>query len=126
MHVLLRLAGIYLLALLLVGTSPLGTDQGAHLGQVLHPVFAHHMASSHEAAHLRQQPVSNDPVSGPALGAGAGAAFAADAGIALAPPFPIAGNFQLPGESRRLEPQEQLPPRGRLEAPASPPPRNTG
>jgi hypothetical protein len=115
-----------LLALLLVGTSPLGTDQGAHLGQVLHPVFAHHMANGHGAAHHAEQLVSNEPVNGPALGAGAGAASAADAGVALAAPVPVADFFKLFGESRRLESLQQLPPRGRLEAPASPPPRSAG
>ena len=126
MQPLVRAAALYLLVLLLAGTSPLGTEQGAHLGQVLHPVFAHHMASDHGAAHHPGQPVTENHQRGPAVGAGAGAAFAAEGGIALAPPLPVADVFELFGEGRRLTVPRQLAPMGRLEAPVSPPPRSAG
>jgi hypothetical protein len=125
---------VFVLATLLVVTTPIGTGEGVHQDQILHPVLPHlHMINgrivSHDeadaaaaAAHSRKSP---QPTAGPAVGAGAGAPEAG-LGIAIYPNVPLsvlvlpvvtvgragAANAELPDEF--------------LDAPPDPPPNLAG
>jgi hypothetical protein len=96
------------LASLLALTTPVGTGQGVHANELLHPILKHvhlidgrivsdeQLAAARAAA--RADPVTGSPTSGPALGAGNGA-DAAGLGLALGPTLPtlslsIADNSQ--------------------------------
>jgi hypothetical protein len=69
---------VWLLALLLVGTSPFGMGIGVHRDQVLDPLFPHvHLRDgrivpidSRTSSSQRDAAVVHDPARGPALGAG--------------------------------------------------------
>jgi hypothetical protein len=81
-----------LLATLLVLTTPVGTGQGVHANELLHPVLPHvhlmggRIVSDEEVTTARAaaDSVTTQPTSGPALGAGNGA-DAAGVGLTLGP-----------------------------------------
>src|SRR5919199_944809 len=64
-----------LLTILLVATTPTGTGAGAHLGQLVQPLFAHvHLVDGKIILHEGGQSEASAPrPEGVALGAGAGA-----------------------------------------------------
>jgi hypothetical protein len=86
-----------LLASLLVLTTPVGTGQGVHANELLHPVLPHvhlidgRIVSDEQLVAARAaagtDSVTRRPTSGPALGAGNGA-DAAGLGLALGPTLP--------------------------------------
>ena len=89
-----------LLASLLVLTTPVGTGQGVHANELLHPVLPHvhlingRIVSDEQLAAARAaasgDSVTSRPTNGPALGAGNGA-DAAGLGLALGPTLPALG-----------------------------------
>jgi hypothetical protein len=83
------------LALLLMVLTPLGTGSGAHRDQLLDPLFPHVHVAGPLAPGLvdRSRYVVAEPGSqGTAIGAGAGAAFAA-LSVGLTPPLPNVGGL---------------------------------
>jgi hypothetical protein len=113
----------YILALLLAGTSPVGTGQGAHQNQLLDALVPHvHFVDGQRVLREAARPASNDFHSGPALGAAAGAS-AASAGLALIPPVPGSViSLRTASEEWRFAAADSRLPRGRTEAPPHPPP----
>jgi hypothetical protein len=113
------------LAMLLIATTPVGTGQGVHQGDLLHPVLPHlHFVDghfvSHAAAEIGGAPTSPQP--GPAFGAGSGA-DAASLGLAISPTVPRQ-LFILP--THTLAPLGVVRiavPREFLETPPDPPPQ---
>lgn len=82
----------FLLAVLLVSTTPVGTGAGTHQFDLLHPLFAHvHLVNgkvlTHEQMEQPTAPEPSRPTAGPSLGAGA-AAGSVDAGVGLSPVIP--------------------------------------
>jgi hypothetical protein len=113
----------YVLATMLVGSSPIGTGQGVHQNQLLDALVPHvHFVDGQQV----QPGASNSDAtvyrSGPAFGAGAGAT-AGTSGLALTAPLPAnlvglseaADRWQFPAA-------DVMVPRGRTEAPPDPPP----
>jgi hypothetical protein len=113
----------YVLALVLIGSSPVGTGQGAHQNQLLDALIPHvHFVDGQQVQ--PGAPPSGATVyrSGPAFGAGAGAA-SSTSGLALTAPLPTSV-FGLPDAPDRWQfaSANQVLPRGRTEAPPDPPP----
>jgi hypothetical protein len=126
MRVVVRILVGYVLAVLLAGTSPVGTGQGVHANQLLDAVVPHvHLVNGQivQPGRAPQPPaVDIQPASGPALGAGSGAAAASTA-LVLTPPVP-ASALRLVGGSDRylyLVGRGELP-RAQVIAPPDPPP----
>jgi hypothetical protein len=112
---------VELLTVLLVTTSPVGTGAGVHHDQLLDALFPHvHLVDGRIIQAESFQPAL-EPISGPVLGAAAGASgVSVGAGLLpvlaimlLMPPRPLV---------RRLRPGHQLAPATHLEAPPDPPP----
>lgn len=123
----------FVLAMLLIGTTPVGTGGGVHQFSLVHPLFSHvHLYAgrllTHEQLKL-EGTVQNastashaqSPRSGPALGAGS-AAGETDAGLALSPTVPVPPSAVLLGARAGLLEAEGIAPRGRVVAPPDPPP----
>ncbi len=111
------------LALLLIGTTPTGTGEGAHQFDLIHPLFAHvHIVNGRVLTHDQaQRGVAAPSSSGPAFGAGSGAS-ASSIGLGLSPiiPLPLAGVMS---ELRRPRLATRVRPTGRMqESPPDPPP----
>jgi hypothetical protein len=118
---------IPLLILLLAATTPVGTGDGVHRADLLHPLLPHlhlidgRVVSSEVAVERDRASLPSAARSGPAIGSGAGAELM-DAGSGLGPTLPLAGLAVLPTErSRRLADSLAMP-TGRVEAPPDPPP----
>ena len=118
----------YVLALLLLGTSPVGTGQGVHQNQLLDALVPHvHLPSAGQGV---DQPTASRAASeayghAPAFGAGAGAATSA-LGLALVPALPTrAVALTTASERRVLAIGDDAPPPGQTEAPPDPPPNST-
>jgi hypothetical protein len=114
---------VLLLPILLVVTTPTGTGAGAHLGQLVQPLFAHvHLVGGKIIIHEGGQSETSAPrPDGIALGAGAGASAAAG-GLSLVPTLPYQV-LSIRVEVRRA-PRLELSrtPSGLAEAPPDPPP----
>ena len=113
----------YVLALLLIGSSPVGTGQGVHQNQLLDALIPHvHFVDGQQVGPGAAPSDATVYRSGPALGAGAGAAASAS-GLALTAPLPT-NVVGLPkaAERWRFPVADQVLPRGRTEAPPDPPP----
>jgi hypothetical protein len=118
----------YVLALLLLGTSPVGTGQGVHQNQLLDALVPHvHLPA---AAQVVNQPTASPAASetyghAPAFGAGAGAATSAS-GLALVPVLPTRALALTTFSERRVVAigDDALPPE-QTEAPPDPPPNST-
>jgi hypothetical protein len=115
----------YVLSLLLAGTTPVGTGQGAHQNQLLDAVIPHvHFIDGQRIEPGGRAPVevADEHPSSPALGAAGGAA-GASAGVSLLPP-PANMRILLPpsGDPRELIAAETVAPAGRTEAPPDRPP----
>jgi hypothetical protein len=113
----------YVLALLLVGTSPVGTGQGAHQNQLLDALIPHvHFDGGRVIQPAAEQAYGH----GPALGAGAGAAASA-LGLALTPPLPPrAVALAIVSERWLVSIADDARPLEQTEAPPDPPPNSTG
>ena len=115
-----------LLAVLLVGTTPVGTGAGMHQFDLVHPLFAHvHLVNGHVVTHdqmQRGETSSRRGSPGPALGA-ANAPGAADGDLgAFATDRPVqALDLLVLWRSGRTEWSTPFP-LDRREAPPDPPP----
>jgi hypothetical protein len=111
--------GIYVLAVLLASTFPIGAGDAAHGGVLLHPIFPHVHNAAREGASL---PPSHVSVGGaPAFDSSAGGANEVPV-TALTPPLPRA-TLGLPvGPVQRLLTWDLPPPIGLLKPPPVPPP----
>ena len=124
MRSLFALLLVYVLAFLLVGTSPVGAGQGAHQNQLLDALIPHvHFVDGKIIPPGATQAPAPELPSGIAIGAGAGAA-GASSGLVIAP-APV--KIGLPGvrvgeDVRPQAPADDALPRGREEAPPDPPP----
>lgn len=116
----------FLLAVLLVCTTPIGTGAGAHQLDLLHPLFSHvHVVNgrimTHEQLAETGGQLAGDATTGTALGAGGGGGLADD-GLALNPvSIPSAGLVIVPRVWKWLSEDRRLA-TGREEAPPDPPP----
>jgi hypothetical protein len=120
-----------LLASLLVLTTPVGTGQGVHANELLHPVLPHvhlidgRIVSDEQLAAARSMAsgdsVTSQPASGPALGAGSGA-DAAGLGLALGPTLPILSLSIVADSQDRLLVSDSVFPTEFRDSPQDPPP----
>ena len=118
----------FVLAVLLIGTTPIGTGVGAHQFDLVHPLFTHvHIVNGRVLSHDQNQRTSVDErgranVPGPALGAGSGPNQTI-AGLGISPILPTHALGVVPAVGMpRLAPTLQ-PPAGRLrDTPPDPPP----
>jgi hypothetical protein len=121
---------VWLLVLLMTGTSPFGMGVGVHRYQLLDPVFPHtHVrdagvvpvgatANTREATEQRVTAGQ-----GPAFGAGTGGLFAGIGADAPALPVDARAIEPVQATSRWARPLEsRIPPRGLTFAPPDPPP----
>ena len=134
MFLIRSLAGqivVPLLAALLVLTTPVGTGQGVHANELLHPVLQHvHLVNGQvysdqqlaalQAAQVRDA-MTTLPPGGTALGAGNGA-DAGGLGIGLGPTLPLIGYVVTGGHPMRLTMLEDASPAEFLDSPLDPPP----
>jgi hypothetical protein len=119
------------LATLLVVTTPIGTGQGIHASQLLHPIFAHlhvihgRIVSDEQLAAARASAVADrviaDAQAGPALDTGNGA-DAPGVGIAVGPTLPLLVMRIVTGPDGRLPGSVSRVPEEFLDAPEDPPP----
>ena len=117
----------YVLAFLLMGTSPVGTGQGVHQNQLLDALVPHVHLDAGQVVQPSASPRTADAYNrGPALGAGAGAASSA-LGLALMPALP-ARVVALTTASERwlVSIDDDARPPEQTEAPPDPPPNFTG
>jgi hypothetical protein len=120
---------VLLLALLLVGTTPMGTGTGIHQFDLVHPLFSHvHVVNGRVLTHeqLQRRESSAPRVSpGPTLGAASGSNAAdVDLGVVSTDqPIQTLGWFMM-WDTRRTEWLDRLP-LDRREAPPDPPPTSS-
>ena len=125
----MRLPGFslaFLLAVLLVSTTPVGTGAGMHQLDLLHPLFTHvHLVNgrilTHDQVAATAAPVAGRPTNGPALGAGGGGG-AIDAGLDVSPVSLLQSSVLLPVVLIESVIEDTPSARGREEAPPDPPP----
>jgi hypothetical protein len=120
-----------MLATLLVLTTPVGTGQGIHENELLHPVFGHvHLIDGQivsdeqlTAARAASNPdgVTSRPIRGPALGSGS-AADASGLGVAIGPTLPMIGVLIASPLEGRLLVSEGAAPTEFRDPPQDPPP----
>ncbi len=118
MRSVLAFFGIYVLAVLLASTFPVGAGDAAHGGALLHPVFPHVHLGHAEADHAPPQLKVGLT---PAIDANAGGATEA-LSTALTPPLPRALSGILVGPQQRLLIWDVPRPIGLVEPPPDPPP----
>src|SRR5436309_1097881 len=120
MRLVLNLLLLYVLAFLLVGTSPVGTGQGTHQNQLLDSLIPHVHFLDGQRIEPGAKPtllVAEERPGSPTVGAGAGAA-GASAGLSLSPPVPSIDMLLPPsGDVYELTRFEAIPPNGRTEVP---------
>jgi hypothetical protein len=124
-----------ILAALLVLTTPVGTGQGVHENEVLHPIWAHthvidgRIVSDEQLAAVqasaRPDGVTSQPPAGPALGAGNGA-DGLGLGIGVGPTLPIVGLMLRKATGGRLPLSESKLPTEFRGSPQDPPPDQFG
>jgi len=119
----MRLTGYsiaFILALLLVGTTPVGTGTGVHQFDLVHPLFSHvHIVQGHVVTHEQlAQGVAAHPTAGPSLGAG----NSESAGLGVSPTLPVQPIAPLVVLPTIWLVEELNLPHSLKEAPADPPP----
>jgi hypothetical protein len=116
----------YVLAFLLMGTSPVGTGQGVHQNQLLDALVPHvHLDAGQVVPPSASPPPSEAYGHGPALGAGAGAAASA-LGLGLIPALPTRVVALTTASERWLVSiEDDVRPPEQSEAPPDPPPNFT-
>src|SRR5919197_3410531 len=112
-----------LLMLLLAVTTPVGTGDGVHQTDLLHPLVPHvHLVNGHVVTHDPGPGPDSAPSAthtrGPAVGAGADAAQVV---LGLSTVLPMAVLSVVADPPTRLVPGEFAAPPGRVEAPPDPP-----
>jgi hypothetical protein len=119
---------IQLLVMLLVLTTPVGTGQGVHQTELLHPLFAHShlidgriVTDEQLAAALATAHAERQPTAGPALGAAFGSEVGGD-GLALGPTLPDTRLALVRGADRRMALLDEAAPAEFRDAPLEPPP----
>lgn len=117
---------VLLLAIVLIGTTPMGTGAGVHQFDLLHPLFSHvHVVNGRMLTHEQMQrgDMGAQRVStGPALGAASGSNVAdGDLGV-VGTDRPAQLLVALPTWSMRRADWLVAVPLDRLEAPPDPPP----
>ena len=117
---------VLLLAVVLIGTTPMGTGAGVHQFDLLHPLFSHvHVVNGRMLTHEQMQrgDMGAQRVStGPALGAASGSNVAdGDLGV-VATDRPVQLLVALQTWSMRRADWLAAVPLDRLEAPPDPPP----
>jgi hypothetical protein len=117
-----------MLATLLVLTTPVGTGQGVHQNELLHPLLPHaHLIDgrivSDAAARTAAipDPVRSQAPSGPALGAGIGA-DTPGLGLTLGPALPVLGPLIAATPESRVRISEGVVPAEFRDPPQDPPP----
>jgi len=116
----------FVLVVLLVATTPVGTGVGLHQLELVHPLFSHlHNVGGRVMTHQQieqNRPAPSPARSGPAFGAGGG--FAPEAGgIGISPTLPAQLLTQMWLALRVIHlSTDLLLPAGRDEAPPDPPP----
>jgi hypothetical protein len=120
---------VLLLALVLIGTTPMGTGAGIHQFDLLHPLFSHvHVVNGRVLTHEQMQRGVTDGQRlslGPALGAATGSTVADGDLSVVSTDQPIESfDALLVWNVRRADSLEPLPP-DRREAPPDPPPTPT-
>jgi hypothetical protein len=119
----------FVLAMLLVSTTPVGTGGGVHQFSLVHPLFSHlHLYAGQILTHEQlEQAVAatggeaRPGPAGPALGAGS-PGVTLDAGLALSPILPMPPAAAVVGARARSYDSDDDVPGGRVEAPPDPPP----
>jgi hypothetical protein len=123
MRAVAGVALVYLLAVLLVASSPTGTGQGAHRDQLVDLLVPHQHYASEPVAHQRApRPLAQDNAQPPSVGAGAGAG---GLGLTLILPVPAETWVPAVGGSRPVSPASETRPTSWHEAPPKGPPRST-
>jgi hypothetical protein len=120
---------VFVLALLLVSTTPIGTGAGVHQFDLVHPLFAHvHLVNGRLLTHEQLEQVNSAPApatrsatGGPAIGANSGME-PVDGGVGWSPTLPFQVTSRLPGAAWAWLTTEPRLPAGRVEAPPDPPP----
>jgi hypothetical protein len=120
----------FVLAVLLLATTPVGTGVGLHQLELVHPLFSHlHIVDGRMMTHQQMEqsrlmpaPAERATPRGPAFGAGAGSGPQAG-GIGLSPTLPAQLTAPVWLDVRVTWPRIDLSvPAGRNEAPPDPPP----
>jgi hypothetical protein len=118
------------MVVMLVFTTPVGTDDAEHRDLLLHPIVPHlHFENGRLVIHAvhpaKALPTLPTRKPGPALGAATGA-DAGSLGLALTPPVPGQDlGWLAASAARRLFDLDQPLPTGRAEAPPHPPPTHS-
>src|SRR5258708_6088890 len=117
----------FLLALLLSGTTPMGTGAGLHQFDLVHPLFAHvHILNGRVLTHDQVQPAASVGATtrtpGPAFGAGSGG-NEGFGGVGISLMVPACALRLMPGLLVRRAALEPRPLSGHmLDGPPDPPP----
>jgi hypothetical protein len=116
----------FVLTVLLVSTTPIGTGSGVHQLDLVHPLFEHvHIVNGRVLTHDQLDAgQGNQPAqanNGPAFGAGS-ASNATDGGLGLTPTVPLHTIMPSPVLAESSFATDLLQPAGRREAPPDPPP----
>jgi hypothetical protein len=120
---------VFVLALLLVSTTPIGTGAGVHQFDLVHPLFAHvHLVNGRLLTHeqLEQMssastPATTSATGGPAIGANSGM-DPVDSGVGWSPTLLFQVASRSPDAPWAWLTTEPRLPAGRVEAPPDPPP----
>jgi hypothetical protein len=115
-----------LLVLPLAVTTPVGTGEGVHQADLLHPLFPHlHLVNGrllvHDALGAERRPQADPTTPGPAIGGGAGD-DAASTELALSPTVPLPAEALPEGRPTGHVVVDLTAPTGRVEAPPDAPP----
>jgi hypothetical protein len=122
----LAVFGVYILALLLASTFPVGAGDAMHGGSLLHPAFPHVHGRAGNTASQAPAPAGHYQVGlMPAFDASAGGATEVPS-TALTPPLPRVAISVGFGRDDRLLTWDRPWPVGLLEPPPDPPPTSLG
>ena len=120
---------VLLLALVLIGTTPMGTGAGVHQFELLHPLFSHvHVVNGRVLTHEQLQrgaPVGQRVSTGPAMGAASGSNVADGDLGPLSSDQPIETFDALLMWNMRGADRLEPAPSDRREAPPDPPPTSS-
>lgn len=112
--------------MLLALTTPVGTGEGVHQADLLHPLLPHlHLVNGrvvlNETLATARTSRAEPTTAGPALGSGTGD-DAASLGLALSPTVPLPPEAVPAGQRISRVSVDLVAPTGRVEAPPDPPP----